>query len=216
MRGVSAVIPTHRQRPDLLLDAVTSAVTHASEVIVVVDREQDTDGIENIARVVESPGHGIAAALNRGIDAARCSRIAFLDSDDIWLPGKQHQLAADAPATCTDYTRNGEPVCDRRPMRSMFADNIVCRSTTVIDRDIALAVGGVPDYRWGQDWAFHCSVQLHCGWTRIPVLGSAIRDQPHGHTASADAAARSRCCAKVRREFRRPERHRLYRGRLDG
>ena len=45
-------------------------------------------------RVIEQTNQGIAAARNRGIEAARGAVLAFLDDDDLWLPRKlELQLA---------------------------------------------------------------------------------------------------------------------------
>ncbi len=64
-------------------------------------------------RVVTIAHAGVAAARNRGIEASRCDLIAFLDSDDLWLPEKLARqvsvfAAHGAPSlSCTHYE-----VCD--------------------------------------------------------------------------------------------------------
>jgi glycosyltransferase involved in cell wall biosynthesis len=92
---VSVIIPTYN-RADLVAQAVASvqAQTYRDFEIVVVD-DGGTDGtFEALAarrelRVLRHPGcRGVAAARNTGIAAARGEWLAFLDSDDLWLPDK--------------------------------------------------------------------------------------------------------------------------------
>jgi glycosyltransferase involved in cell wall biosynthesis len=64
------------------------------EIIVVDDGSVDDTGrvLEELAgpalRVIRQGNAGPAAARNAGIDAARGEWVAFLDADDLWLPGK--------------------------------------------------------------------------------------------------------------------------------
>lgn len=93
---VSVIIPT-RNRADMVREAVDSVLAQKGapfELIVVDDGSEDHsfrlltsygDAVRILRR--ESPG-GVSAARNAGIMAARGEWIAFLDSDDLWLPGK--------------------------------------------------------------------------------------------------------------------------------
>lgn len=99
---VSVIIPTYN-RADLVQEAVASVLAQSFrdfEVLVVDDGS--TDGTEaalapyaSRLRLLrrESRG-GVSAARNTGIKAARGEWLAFLDSDDLWLPDKlSRQLA---------------------------------------------------------------------------------------------------------------------------
>jgi glycosyltransferase involved in cell wall biosynthesis len=98
---VSAIIPTYN-RAHIVCEAVDSILTQTYphiEVIVVDDGSKD-DTLARLQqygdriRVVSQANAGPAAARNRGIAVARGDLIAFLDSDDIWLPEKTQQQVA--------------------------------------------------------------------------------------------------------------------------
>ena len=102
MSTVSTIIPTHdRARP--LARALRSAGSQtrpADEIIVVDDGSSDEtarvvrDGFPGV-RYFRQENRGVSAARNRGIAAAEGEWLAFLDSDDEWLPRKlERQLAA--------------------------------------------------------------------------------------------------------------------------
>ena len=96
---VSVIIPTYN-RADLLPRALDSVIAQTFEdwEIVLVD-DGSTDGTASLAdtyrkrlgeRMVclRQPNTGCGGARNRGIDAARGRFVAFLDSDDEYLPNK--------------------------------------------------------------------------------------------------------------------------------
>ena len=96
MPRVSVIIPTYN-RAALVKEAVASvlAQTYRDFELLVVD-DGSTDGtLEALAafggkiRVLASPDRGgVSAARNAGIAAAQGEWLAFLDSDDLWLPEK--------------------------------------------------------------------------------------------------------------------------------
>ena len=90
---VSAIIPTYN-RAHIICEAVDSvlAQTYSNIEVIVVDDGSKDDTLDKLKaygdriRVVSQKNAGPAAARNRGIAEARGELIAFLDSDDIWLP----------------------------------------------------------------------------------------------------------------------------------
>ncbi|MFC6974687.1 glycosyltransferase family 2 protein [Halomicroarcula sp. GCM10025709] len=100
---VSVVVPTYN-RADTVGRAVESALAQTVtdiEVVVVDDGSTDdtaavVTGIddERVRYLAHERNRGRSAARNTGIEAARGEYVAFLDSDDRWLPGKlDRQLA---------------------------------------------------------------------------------------------------------------------------
>jgi GT2 family glycosyltransferase len=92
---VSVVIPAFN-RAWCLGEAVESVLSQefsGFELIVVDDGSADEtprllERYGRSIRVLRQGNQGVSAARNAGIAAARGELIAFLDSDDLWLPGK--------------------------------------------------------------------------------------------------------------------------------
>lgn len=91
----SVIIPCYNAARYIVatLESVLAQRPHDMEVIVVDDGS--SDGSAELvrarfpeARVVQQANQGVAAARNHGIGLARGDWIAFVDADDIWLPGK--------------------------------------------------------------------------------------------------------------------------------
>ena len=106
---VSVIIPTHN-RPAFLREALASvcAQTYRDvETVVVDDGSAPTAraatqrviaefarGQDLPVRCIVQPHRGVSAARNRGVRASRGALLAFLDSDDVWLPDKLAQQVA--------------------------------------------------------------------------------------------------------------------------
>jgi len=92
---VSVIIPTYN-RAGYLGEAIQSVLDQAFgdfELIVVDDgstdstREVVSSFIDTRVRYIYQENGGVSSARNTGIKASEAEYIAFIDSDDIWLPG---------------------------------------------------------------------------------------------------------------------------------
>jgi glycosyltransferase involved in cell wall biosynthesis len=94
---LSVIIPT-RNRAYLVGEAIESALNqrHGQVEVIVVDDGATDDTAEVVARnfgaqvrLLRSPDRrGVGAARNAVLRVARGEFVAFLDDDDLWLPGK--------------------------------------------------------------------------------------------------------------------------------
>jgi glycosyltransferase involved in cell wall biosynthesis len=175
--SVSVVIPTHN-RAALLPRAIRSALRQTvppAEIIVVDDGSSD-ETVDVVAgygapvRLLSQKHSGACAARNLGIQQAKGRWIAFLDSDDEWLPRKLERqamaLRSAGPSVACIFTAifriqtdSGHvrmvPLSDMHPWEgSLCVSNVVGSTSTVLARrDALLAVGGFDEsLPASQDW----------------------------------------------------------------
>jgi glycosyltransferase involved in cell wall biosynthesis len=93
---VSVVIPT-RDRLDLLAQTVHTVLAQEVDLEVIVVDEASTDGTTawltshsgpRLRTIRHDRPRGLSSARNAGVDASRGGWVAFVDDDDLWLPGK--------------------------------------------------------------------------------------------------------------------------------
>jgi glycosyltransferase involved in cell wall biosynthesis len=165
--AVSAVIATYNQARFLpaALDSVLGQTLTDLEVIVVDDGSTDetpqvlaryrSDPRIRVERIVNS---GPAAARNHGWRRARAPLVAFLDSDDVWLPEKlerQRERFAANSALAVVYARRllldgagRERPYDHPPLfrgavlPQLFLTNFICLSSAVVRREALEQSGG--------------------------------------------------------------------------
>ena len=94
-KQVSVIIPTFN-RQNFIIDAVMSVLAQDIEdlELIIVD-DGSTDGTQDILkpymkaiRYIYQDNQGVSAARNRGVRESCGEMLAFLDSDDLWAPGK--------------------------------------------------------------------------------------------------------------------------------
>ena len=92
---ISVIIPTYNRKP-LLQEAIDSvlAQTWTDMELIVVDDGSTDETSKMLASYgqrltgITTVNRGVSAARNRGLAIAQGELIAFLDSDDLWLPTK--------------------------------------------------------------------------------------------------------------------------------
>ncbi len=181
---VSVIIPTYN-RVDLLRAAVASVLrqSYAPWELIVVD-DGSTDGTAHAlhsfpqVRVVRQKHTGMPGqARNTGARLARGDLLAFLDSDDLWLPHKLTvQVAAAAAAghaishTRERWLRNGRRVSQRsqrhRRHGDLFADSlrkcVIGPSTVLLRREVFAQAGGFrEDLEIAEDYELWLRLTAH-------------------------------------------------------
>jgi hypothetical protein len=161
--GVSIVLPTY-QRRELVKRAVESVLAQTYcdfELIVVDDGSTDgtgeaLEGVDERLRYRWQPNRGPAAARNAGLRLARGSIVAFLDSDNRWLPDHlavvtgilARHPAAVLASTCPEFIVAGrEQPRDARILDSwerMFleADTVGFVSGLAVRGEALISAGG--------------------------------------------------------------------------
>ena len=223
MTKVSVVIPTYN-RASVLGRALSSATgqTHSNLEIIVVDDASQDDVTSVIARCgdarVSSVRHpqrrGACAARNTGLEQAQGSFVAFLDSDDEWLPKKiETQLRAfdrsgsNVGVCCSDWLAESLTAghFDRRPYRrfdptsptfreDMFAYSSVLTSALGIRTELLRRVGGFdPRMPRLQDWELCLRLVDQCEFISVDmplVIKHASTDQITDDLAALATARR--------------------------
>ena len=100
---LSIVMPAYNERRtirDIVAAVLAVPLEGVEKELVIVDDGSTDETPEVLARygerirVVRQDNQGVAAARNAGIAVARGDLLAFLDSDDVWLPRKLDLQAA--------------------------------------------------------------------------------------------------------------------------
>ena len=183
---VSVVIPVWNGALHLA-QAVESVLAqeHPADEILVVD-DGSTDGTPAVAsrfpqvRYLRQENRGPGPARNLGLRESRGSLVAFLDHDDLWLPGKlgaqldrlAQEPAADGVFAWMENFLSGELPpeerlrlrCPEEPSRAPAA------STLLVRREVFDRVGPWPDsQREGVEW-FQCARDAGVRLVEIPAV----------------------------------------------
>jgi glycosyltransferase involved in cell wall biosynthesis len=177
---ISVVIPVKDRLPDLKL-AVTSVLrqTVSPNEIIIVDDASDVPinrsffpaSLVPIRILRNRVNLGAAGACNAGLEGASSSIVAFLDSDDYFLPTyielikrKWGNLPSKAVGLATGFwwcNHNFHAYRYQTSVRSINRKNLLVYGNFVggnsilsVRRDSALAINGLPNLRGSSDWGF--------------------------------------------------------------
>lgn len=162
---VSVVIPT-RGRPEFLYKAIESVLGQSYKhlEILVVDDDERGSSVKEIEEIDDrrvrylstGGGKGPGYARNAGIRTAQGAFVAFLDDDDLWLPGKlsvqmdalalnPHLLFVSTDKITFPYRNRDMELSLRRDRvvsyRELLLQCIVNNSSVVMRREVTELVG---------------------------------------------------------------------------
>ncbi|SNY51640.1 Glycosyl transferase family 2 [Arsukibacterium tuosuense] len=187
------------------------------EVIVVDDGSTDGSFVElqrfgDRITIIQQKNLGAAAARNNGLETARGQYIAFLDSDDIWLPGKitaQVNYLEQHPETGLCYCQWA--VCEHEvtsaemierfattylPMQTeqnftgwlylkLLEKSVIPTITVMLRRDVLEEVGLFnTNYRIGEDHDLWLRISFKYRITKLKNVYAVYRNNPDSITKS--------------------------------
>ncbi len=176
---ISVVIPAYNAEKTIArtLESVLSQSQLPHEIIVVDDGSQDKTVriIQTFVphvKLVQQPNGGPASARNHGIRIATGDWIAFLDSDDAWLPQKLEthsafltpEVAVSHTYTLQDITRCNQNLT----FDILWNHNYIGTSTVIANRKVLLDVGGFNEDRTIM------GVEDYNLWLRIAATGTTF------------------------------------------
>jgi glycosyltransferase involved in cell wall biosynthesis len=173
LASVSTVIPAYNAERTIAqtLESVLAQDWPNHEVVVVNDGSTDRTAailgkFRGQIRIIDCPNQGAAPARNTGVARSSGKYIAFLDSDDVWLPGKLRAMvpALERNPTATlafsEYINVSESGVEfepsglgHAPSREEMMTSLppILTSTWVLPRVLFEQIGGFsPAFRGGQ------------------------------------------------------------------
>jgi hypothetical protein len=167
---IGIIIPVFN-RPQLVREAIESALGEASEIIVVDDCSTDEtwDVIRSFGapvRAIRMPKNGgQSAARNAGFDVARGKYVKFLDSDDVLIAGHLTKELQRAEAESADLVVSGWRADrdEEAPVFGNVIDDILAGKAVPTSAALylrATAVRWDPALRKLDDWDYFCQAAL--------------------------------------------------------
>lgn len=174
---VSVIIPVYNAEKYLAetLNSIFAQDYKNIEIVLVDDRSKDDSAkiisdFQNthseIVYFLQEKNMGAGAARNKALELAKGQYVAFLDSDDVWLPGKISRQIELMKSTKSPFSYTAiemmddqsETIKGKRDLKEtcdyqyLLHNTIIATSSVVIDRTV-LGDFRMPLRRGGQDYA---------------------------------------------------------------
>jgi len=171
---VDVVVPVFNGRKTIhaALQSVFDQQGSLVRRIIVVD-DGSTDGTAGfiqglyhpLIQLVCTPNHGVSMARNLGIDQSTAEWIAFLDADDVWMPGKlQAQLAVaqhyGAGFVCTSVSTRPAIGAGKIEVTTLVSGNFIATSSVLVKRSVLRQIR--PVFKPGMSFAEDYLAWLKC------------------------------------------------------
>lgn len=207
---VSVVIPTYN-RADLIFDTIESVLHQSFEDIeIVIADDGSSDATETVIKQINDrriiynrcTHSGVPASpRNKAIKAARGEIIAFLDSDDLWLPNKLEKCVEllqhnqELGLVCSNeyllnVTKTKEKLIKNKTSKVLYfedllRENVVSSSTVVMRKKILDDIG-----LFDESESFRAVEDYHL-WLRISLNYPIYYfDEPLGYYRIHDGSIR--------------------------
>ena len=222
--AVSVVMPVYGTER-FLAGAVRSvlAQTYADWELIVLDDSSPGDPAAIMAafddpriRFVRHPNGGPAFTRNQGVILSRGRFVAFLDSDDEWLPEKlarQMAVFAGRPDVDVVYSQRetmdeqGRTVQGFRPrlhegdvLDEIYVDNCICMSSAVLRREVFDRCGLIDEtLRMSEDFDFW--LRVACDHHFAAIHEPLVRYRAHPGQVSRNVEWRIKTVWEIRARF---------------
>jgi glycosyltransferase involved in cell wall biosynthesis len=222
MAQVTVIVPTYNRAHYLCgsLDSIFRQTWRDFEVIVVDDGSTDDTaevirGYPHPVRYIYQKNQGDAGARNRGLAETRTPLVAFLDSDDLWLPEKLErqtallaghdertlvycpQLAIDAEGRPVE--REVRRIYTGRITTELFEHSIVAPIAILTPTELIRSVAFDTRYRVCSDIKAFLILSLTCNFQAIQE--PLVMHRRHAANLSERSLANQRTKATVLEEF---------------
>lgn len=227
---IDVVIPLYNMEGfiEAAIKSVQEQTLSPNNIIVVDDGSTDNGPalVSELAQhdsriiILSGPNQGLSAARNKGIAASRATHIAFLDSDDLWLPKKlEHQTVCFKENPTASFIHCGAGFVDtaghpmhalppRMPTGSPTFDAIRLgdyavtgsASAVVARKDLLDKIGGFTlPIRRGEDWEVWAKLAEFGPVAAVNEVLTLLRTNPQSATRGISAlnAAKSRMYSRV-------------------
>ncbi len=203
--SASIIMPAYNSAPYIAqsIDSVFQQTFDDWELIVIDDGSTDNtvdivNGYGDRVRFLRQKNQGAAAARNYGAQEAHGTWLAFLDSDDIWMPDKlekQMELTDRYNWSCTDSvffghnhdgtTRSSDvsPHTSDDVLSTLVVNNFIGTSTVLMKKSVFFECGGFDQsLKALQDWDLWLKVasKHSLGY----VADAAVRYRVHAKSTS--------------------------------